>query len=225
MAYLTPNEAPDGVDCRALFIPNTRDFLAIVRGALLPLTYADSWIEHGSLTPDECAAYMFDMVDRFLVQKDVCRMIGEIVAYAGSTAPDSRFLVCDGSEVLQADYPALYALIGDTYGAAITNYFKLPDLRGRSISGVGTGAGLSAVSLGQAYGEESHTLTIDEIPSHNHDYLPPTLNLDLESPGAPDIQAAGIGLPDVTGSRGGSGAHNTVGPRLGVNYLIYAKDA
>jgi len=52
--------------------------------------------------------------------------IGSIVPYGGSTAP-SGWLLCDGSELLKANYPDLYAAIGDDYGTpSDTDHFVLP---------------------------------------------------------------------------------------------------
>lgn len=43
-----------------------------------------------------------------------------------------------------------------------------PDLRGRFVLGAGTGTGLSARTVGQKGGEETHVLTVNEMPSHTH---------------------------------------------------------
>jgi len=224
MGYLTPDIAPDTATCRALFVPNDEQYLAIVRGALQELTFAYNWTKFGTLTPQEAADSFVDMFDRFCFNEGICRMIGEIVAYAGDTTPSDKWLVCDGSEYDVDDYPDLYAVIGDTYGSSGSGLFMVPDLRGRALSGAGTGTGLTGVAIGQQYGEESHVLINSEMPAHSHSYIPPTLNVDLESPGAPDLFAAGIGVPTVTGDTGGNGGHNTIGPRMGINYLIVAKD-
>lgn len=65
---------------------------------------------------------------------------GTILPYAGSVAPSTSWLLCNGQAVSRSTYSALYSLIGITYGAGdgITT-FNLPDLRGRTIVGVGTG--------------------------------------------------------------------------------------
>jgi microcystin-dependent protein len=42
---------------------------------------------------------------------------GQVITFAGTAAPTGT-LLCDGSEVLRADYPRLFAAIGETYGAA-----------------------------------------------------------------------------------------------------------
>jgi microcystin-dependent protein len=61
-----------------------------------------------------------------------------VMPFAGTSIP-TGWLLCDGEEKLQATYSALYASIGNTYGAAATNYFKLPNLTGKTILGSGTG--------------------------------------------------------------------------------------
>lgn len=224
MGYLTPDITPTSAACRALFIPNDEQYLAVVRGALQELTFAHNWDKYGTLTPEQAAQNFIDMFDRFCFNEGICRVIGEIIAFAGATSPDSRWLVCDGSSIAIATYPDLYNVIGTTYGAPGAGLFSLPDMRGRSLAGTGTGTGLTAVTLAQQYGEESHVLTTGEIPAHSHTYIPPVLNVDMETPGVPDLIAAGVGIPTNTGDTGGNGAHNTVGPRLGITYLIVARD-
>lgn len=222
MGYLTPDSVPGNTSCRALFIPDSEDYIAIVRGALQELTFDYNWDKFGALTPEEAAQSFVDMFDRFCLYTESCRMIGEIVIYAGGTNPNPNWLECDGSEVAQADYPDLYAVIGSTYGSAGAGNFKLPDMRGMSPSGIGTGPGMAAVTLGQRYGAETHTLTENEIPSHTHSEVTATatiINGGLEAPAASAIPGIGI-----TGATGGGQAHNIIGPRLGLMVLIVAKD-
>jgi microcystin-dependent protein len=52
--------------------------------------------------------------------------VGTIIMRANTTIPDG-WLLCDGRPVAQADYPALYAHLGATYGATSPN-FNLPPL-------------------------------------------------------------------------------------------------
>ena len=63
---------------------------------------------------------------------------------------------------------ALFSLLGTTFGGDGVINFALPDLRGRLANGLGQGTGLANYSLGQRGGEEAHTLTATETPSHNH---------------------------------------------------------
>lgn len=85
---------------------------------------------------------------------------GVISAYAGTTAP-TGYLLCDGSEVSQVTYAALYAVCGTAYntgGEAVGN-FRLPDLRQRFPFGkaaAGTGS-----TLGGTGGTIDHVHTVD----------------------------------------------------------------
>lgn len=75
--------------------------------------------------------------------------------------------VCDGRAFNVADMPGLYSVVGNAFGGD-SNYFRLPDFRGRTAGVVGAGNALTARSLGDAVGAETHTLTIPELPSHTH---------------------------------------------------------
>jgi len=234
MGYLTPETIPADTICRVLFIPNDRQFLANVLGAVQMLTFPESFVQFGLLTPEETAEAYKPMFDALCFNEGTCRVIGEIITYAGVTSPDPKWLVCDGALLDVADYPDLYTVIGHIYGAADSDHFYLPDFRGRSASGSGTGTGLSPVVIGDEYGEESHTLTTAETPSHTHTDSGHT---HVEGIATPTLIAIGAGVPaasaipavGVTGSgsanldsSGGGGGHNTIGPRLAINYLIVA---
>lgn len=56
--------------------------------------------------------------------------LGEIRMFAGTYAPVG-WMFCDGTILRTADYPALFSLIGKTYGGDGRSTFGLPDLRGR----------------------------------------------------------------------------------------------
>lgn len=56
--------------------------------------------------------------------------IGEIIAFAGKYPPRG-YLLCDGAEVRQGQFDALYAIIGNAFGGNGAQRYKLPDLRGR----------------------------------------------------------------------------------------------
>ncbi|MDP5278793.1 phage tail protein [Sphingomonas sp. DG1-23] len=59
--------------------------------------------------------------------------LGQVIAYAGSQVP-AGWALCDGSLLAVAQYPALFGLIGTTYGGG-GDAFALPDLRGRILVG------------------------------------------------------------------------------------------
>ena len=93
---------------------------------------------------------------------------GSIVAFAGSTAP-AGWLLCDGTNTYsRVTYSALFAVIGTTYSAGNGTTFGVPDLRGRTIIGVGQGSGLTNRGLSVTVGAETITLNASQIPSHSH---------------------------------------------------------
>lgn len=61
--------------------------------------------------------------------------LGTVLSFAGQTAPHG-YLLCDGASYKVADYPHLYAVIGNTYGGDTEN-FNVPDYRETVLVGVG----------------------------------------------------------------------------------------
>jgi len=95
---------------------------------------------------------------------------GEIRMFVGSTAPDG-WALCDGAALSRATCAALFAVIGTTYGCGDgSTTFNVPNLKGRVALGAGesTASGHTSHPLGQAAGEETHTLSVTEIPAHTH---------------------------------------------------------
>jgi microcystin-dependent protein len=93
---------------------------------------------------------------------------GTILDFAGTEAPDG-FLICSGQAVFRTTYVELFKVIGITFGPG-DGYttFNLPDTPGRTIVGAGQGSGLTQRNTGDKPGAESHTLKINEVPSHAH---------------------------------------------------------
>jgi len=94
--------------------------------------------------------------------------VGVIRLFAGSTAPNG-WLICNGDAVSRSAYSDLFKIIGTTYGVGNSNNtFTLPDMRGRCPIGVGTGASLTARTLGSNVGAETATLSEANMASHTH---------------------------------------------------------
>ena len=93
--------------------------------------------------------------------------IGEIRIFGFQYAP-LNWAVCNGATLAVQQNTALYSLIGATYGGDGVRTFQLPNLSSRGFCNVGQGAGLEDYQLGEAFGAASVTLTVDEIPPHNH---------------------------------------------------------
>jgi microcystin-dependent protein len=135
--------------------------------------------------------------------------IGEIQMFAGNFAPRG-WALCNGQLLSTQDHSSLFSIIGTIYGGNGSTTFALPDLRGRVPIHAGSGAGLSAYSLGQSGGSESTThghSSSDEI--HSHELI-----------GAP----GGSGLAATTAARAASGVATTnvshQPPFLSINFII-----
>lgn len=144
---------------------------------------------------------------------------GSVEAFAGSVVP-SGWLMCNGASISKTDYYHLYDIIGDAYGSGDEDNFVLPDLRSRQVVGAGQGNGLSNRSLAQTGGEESHTLTINEMPAHTHTQTIRTGNQSTDNVFGSEVAANETSGTVTTGSTGGSMAHNVMDPFLVLNYII-----
>lgn len=160
--------------------------------------------------------------------------VGAIIAYAGDLPADGSVLACDGASYLRADYPDLFANIGTTWGADDSTHFNVPDFRTRALVMSGVTPSSAVWNVGDYIGEEQHTLTTSEIPSHTHT---DTGHVHTEGNAAPAVGAAITGVPvpsavpsvGVTGSgnaaltsTGGDGAHNNTQLSGVINYAIVA---
>jgi microcystin-dependent protein len=107
---------------------------------------------------------------------------GMMSDYAGAVPP-SGWLICDGSAISRAAFGNLFAIIGTTYGAGNgSTTYNLPDCRGRTTIGFGQGPGLTNRGLGGAGGAEAHSITVAELPPHNHQVSDPGHGHNINDP-------------------------------------------
>jgi microcystin-dependent protein len=88
--------------------------------------------------------------------------VGEIRMFAGSFNPNG-WMLCQGQLLPISEYETLFNLIGTTYGGDGQSTFALPDLQGRAPVHQGSG-----FPLAQEGGTESVTLSVVQMPAHNH---------------------------------------------------------
>jgi len=98
---------------------------------------------------------------------------GTLLDFAGPVAP-SGYLLCDGSSYSTTTYSGLFNAISYTWGGTGSS-FNVPDLRGRTTIGAGSGTGLTFRALATYSGEETHVLVSGETPlvAHSHGFSVP----------------------------------------------------
>ena len=152
--------------------------------------------------------------------------VGEIRMFAGNFAP-AGWMFCEGQLLPISENETLFQLIGTTYGGDGQSTFALPDLRGRLPLHQGNG-----FILAETGGAEEITLTVQQIPAHNHPFLAAGVTGDQVSPGAnlpansfnvpPYINEApnGNATPASIATVGGSQPHTNFQPYLCVDFII-----
>jgi microcystin-dependent protein len=162
-----------------------------------------------------------------LQQRQTLIPVGSILSYGGDTAPEG-WLIGDGSAVSRLTYRDLFSVYGTKYGAGDgSTTFNLPDLRRRVMVGAG-GSGTATLgnAVGNIGGAETHTLTVDEMPGHDHDlttYARGTAShthAEATDPNGTSSDAIPGTNTTAIQSTGGGQAHNNIQPSLVVNYII-----
>jgi microcystin-dependent protein len=135
--------------------------------------------------------------------------------------------LCNGQLLPINQNQALFSLLGTTFGGDGRVNFALPDLRGRAPIHVGNGH-----TLGERGGEQSHTLSIAELPEHVHVLQASTVAANSPVP-TNDVFAPTGGnqfygppnnlvslQPGSVTNTGGSQAHLNMQPFLTLSYCI-----
>ena len=154
------------------------------------------------------------------------QFLGEIRMFAGDYAPDG-WLLCTGELLPIADYEALFSLLGTTYGGDGQTSFAVPDLRGRVPIHPG-----HQYRPGQTGGQETVSLTINQIPAHQHAMgmsIDPASSNDpagrLMAPEADQklyatTSATGEFSPNAVEAVGGAQDHDNMMPYQVLNFII-----
>lgn len=161
--------------------------------------------------------------------------IGEI-RMAGFNYAPVGFAFCNGQLLPIANYNALFALIGTTYGGDGQNTFGLPDLQGRTVYGQGSLAG-TTYTMGETLGTETVTLLSTQLPAHTHvaasvagpavpnPSTSPADKLPSSQPNATDppydVAPANTTMnATAIVSTGGNQPHTNIQPVLAINFII-----
>jgi microcystin-dependent protein len=141
--------------------------------------------------------------------------------------PPKGWALCNGQLLPINQNQALFSLLGTTYGGDGRVNFGLPDLQGRSAMHMG-----NSHTLGERGGEQAHTLSISEIPTHVHTANASTDSNTTASFPTNNILASPLGqlytspasltslLPSTIANVGGSQAHPNMQPFLTLSFCI-----
>lgn len=153
--------------------------------------------------------------------------IGEIRMFGGSFAP-AGWAFCDGQLLPISENDALFTLLGTTYGGDGEETFALPNLQSRVPMHMGNG-----FNLGETGGVEEVTLTIQQIPTHNHSLVASTNNAATANAQGNILAQIPSYTPYVTGIQpnnafatnaippvGGSQPHTNIQPYLTLSFII-----
>ena len=152
--------------------------------------------------------------------------VGEIRMFAGNFAP-AGWMFCEGQLLPISENETLFQLIGTTYGGDGQSTFALPDLRGRIPLHFGNG-----FILAETGGAEEITLTVSQIPQHNHPFLAsgntatgsnPQDNVNDQNTTILLYTIGGASdnfNPGAVTSTGGSQPHTNFQPYLCVDFII-----
>lgn len=141
--------------------------------------------------------------------------------------PPKGWALCDGQLLPINQNQGLFSLLGTTFGGDGRVNFALPDNRGRTPIHVGDGH-----TLGERGGEQSHTLTVNEMPQHTHTLAGTSANATADAPAANlELATAALDLyrppsapvameAAIVGNTGGSQAHLNMQPFLTISFCI-----
>jgi microcystin-dependent protein len=133
--------------------------------------------------------------------------------------------LCNGQLLPINQNQALFSLLGTTFGGDGRVNFALPDVRGRTPIHVGSGH-----TLGERGGEQAHTLSIAELPTHIHVANGTSDNATVDTPPG-NLLASGANQyappppttslsPGTLGNAGGSQGHLNMMPFLTLSFCI-----
>lgn len=201
---------------------------------------------NGATTVNDELIYAIQQINA-IIAAELVIPTGTIFPYVGTTAPTGYVLLNDGTignassgatNRANSDTQNLFVLLWNSMAdaqapvstgrgvSALVDFnanktITLPLSLGRAIGVAGAGSGLTSRVNGVTVGEETHTLSIAELPAHTH---PPFAQgtFAMYAPGNGDRKGSSDGIFDspTTGSTGSGTAHNNMQPTVFFNAII-----
>jgi microcystin-dependent protein len=224
--------------------------LAVLTYAQTYLNERENWLDHRDPF-DTVSDEEWDEIEALVsnaYRELFTPMLGHILAYV-TAFPPANVLPCDGSQYLRTDYPTLYDVLAPAFIVDADN-FIVPDLRGRTIIGVGQGVGLANRAENEIAGTETTALSVSQLPVHSHTNSPhghsdtghihseiaslPVVVFEgvVPIPGGASVafpSSTGIGFAGITASQvtidntGSNEAHANMPPFVALNYGLVTR--
>lgn len=137
--------------------------------------------------------------------------LGMVILVPYNFAPRG-WAFCQGQILSIAQNTALFSLLGTTFGGNGQTTFALPDLRGRVPNSAGQGPGLANYDLGEVGGVENTTLTLLQMPIHNHIVPASGLTAIANVKGAPGNQKSPVGNVPAVEAAGVTAVYSSAAP-------------
>jgi microcystin-dependent protein len=160
--------------------------------------------------------------------------VGEIRMFAGNFAPNG-WMFCEGAPLPISQYDVLFQLIGTTYGGDGEETFNLPNLASRVPIHQGTGPDGTTYQMGEMAGTEQETLSVQQIPVHNHPAQATNSQGTSQNPSGAVLASPTTAQPNTIlygndsvaqmnntaiSAAGGNQPHENTQPFLCINFII-----
>lgn len=232
--FETPESIPATKKCYQLEIPDSKECIAFVMGALQELADTWNWEQVGTVEPDEIADVFKKMIASLVVTEcnPVTIEVGSVIMWTSVNLP-SGWYFCHGQSLAVTDFPTLFNAIGYEFTAVAGGAnFNLPDMRDRLPRG--SAAVVGVPDIGDTEGADEVTLTTPNLPAHTHGLVDSLGNVIRVENGA-SSQTFGIrrvaglfntnNVVPLTTQSTGSGTPVSVKPKsMRLEFIIYAGD-
>lgn len=161
--------------------------------------------------------------------------LGQVMIVAQNFCPRG-WAPAQGQLIAVNQNQALFALLGTHFGGDGVTTFALPDMRARAVVGSGASTSGGHYTVGQSGGAQTHTMTVSQMPGHNHRLMASDrpgvtnspANADLAEQSGTGVNSYSSGNPQsdqamasgIMGSTGGGQPFGVIQPSLGMTHCI-----